>query len=397
MRKLNLKEMLEMLTVKELKHTAALFSLKCKSGMRKGEIIMALSRKIMDCPDWIIDCMPTYQLRWYDRILNHPELPNDIPAWLDLPFTFYCSLPAGERTATGEGVELYVATDFGELIAPLLPDAIAARQSNGQERFENEMVGLMNLCGVYKWVDIIDRIIAFSDDDDVKDALFRRFKGMEINSNNFGILYESPLANWVYRGKEILVIDKNESPEFSSDLMAAAGAFPEPLIGGEYRLRLREALMAYGRSAVEADDIILKLWRAKQRDETTTALLPDGVELKAKEFIKVFPLITDYLNNVPFWRFRGWSSAEISRKHPVKLPRSIDEIAIGPNMRAKGVTSWDQVGISSLDDLYSMVGGSPFEMGGMPESASAVSGKKPGRNDPCPCGSGKKYKNCCGR
>ena len=22
--------------------------------------------------------------------------------------------------------------------------------------------------------------------------------------------------------------------------------------------------------------------------------------------------------------------------------------------------------------------------------------KAPGRNDPCPCGSGKKYKNCCG-
>ena len=26
-----------------------------------------------------------------------------------------------------------------------------------------------------------------------------------------------------------------------------------------------------------------------------------------------------------------------------------------------------------------------------------VKAKKPGRNDPCPCGSGKKYKNCCGR
>jgi len=26
-----------------------------------------------------------------------------------------------------------------------------------------------------------------------------------------------------------------------------------------------------------------------------------------------------------------------------------------------------------------------------------VGGKKIGRNDPCPCGSGKKYKNCCGR
>ncbi|HHD74931.1 MAG TPA: preprotein translocase subunit SecA, partial [Nitratifractor sp.] len=30
--------------------------------------------------------------------------------------------------------------------------------------------------------------------------------------------------------------------------------------------------------------------------------------------------------------------------------------------------------------------------------SSAVSGeKKPKRNDPCPCGSGKKYKNCCGK
>ncbi|NOQ18309.1 MAG: hypothetical protein GQ507_03620 [Dehalococcoidales bacterium] len=26
-----------------------------------------------------------------------------------------------------------------------------------------------------------------------------------------------------------------------------------------------------------------------------------------------------------------------------------------------------------------------------------VKGKKVGRNEPCPCGSGKKYKHCCGR
>ena len=30
-------------------------------------------------------------------------------------------------------------------------------------------------------------------------------------------------------------------------------------------------------------------------------------------------------------------------------------------------------------------------------SATVVKGKKIGRNDPCPCGSGKKYKNCCGQ
>jgi len=30
-------------------------------------------------------------------------------------------------------------------------------------------------------------------------------------------------------------------------------------------------------------------------------------------------------------------------------------------------------------------------------SGTVVKGKKIGRNDPCPCGSGKKYKLCCGR
>ena len=28
---------------------------------------------------------------------------------------------------------------------------------------------------------------------------------------------------------------------------------------------------------------------------------------------------------------------------------------------------------------------------------TVIKGKKVGRNDPCPCGSGKKYKHCCGR
>jgi uncharacterized protein YecA (UPF0149 family) len=31
------------------------------------------------------------------------------------------------------------------------------------------------------------------------------------------------------------------------------------------------------------------------------------------------------------------------------------------------------------------------------KNSSNFSGKKIGRNDPCPCGSGKKYKKCCGK
>ena len=31
------------------------------------------------------------------------------------------------------------------------------------------------------------------------------------------------------------------------------------------------------------------------------------------------------------------------------------------------------------------------------KSGTVIVGKKVGRNDPCPCGSGKKYKHCCGK
>jgi len=34
---------------------------------------------------------------------------------------------------------------------------------------------------------------------------------------------------------------------------------------------------------------------------------------------------------------------------------------------------------------------------GLPPLTVAREGPKIGRNEPCPCGSGKKYKKCCGR
>jgi len=35
--------------------------------------------------------------------------------------------------------------------------------------------------------------------------------------------------------------------------------------------------------------------------------------------------------------------------------------------------------------------------GAVGQKKPVVKGEKIGRNDPCPCGSGKKYKQCCGK
>ena len=53
-----------------------------------------------------------------------------------------------------------------------------------------------------------------------------------------------------------------------------------------------------------------------------------------------------------------------------------------------GLEEWD--GLLSLDERNEIADK-------WRRSRTVVKEKEPGRNDPCPCGSGKKYKKCCGK
>lgn len=73
---------------------------------------------------------------------------------------------------------------------------------------------------------------------------------------------------------------------------------------------------------------------------------------------EVLQLVMDLSNNIRIWENNGYT------------PHEIFERFEKPNLRP-------------LPDK-------PFEVGG------SVKKEKVGRNDPCPCGSGRKYKKCCG-
>lgn len=53
-----------------------------------------------------------------------------------------------------------------------------------------------------------------------------------------------------------------------------------------------------------------------------------------------------------------------------------------------GLPQWEDIlGIDKMQELAKKY----------KQSKTVVKGKKIGRNEPCPCGSGKKYKHCCGK
>ncbi len=96
----------------------------------------------------------------------------------------------------------------------------------------------------------------------------------------------------------------------------------------------------------------------------------------------------------------------------------ITEVAMGPKKRAQQVLSafWEELGASELDRLKRRYGQvkqiaarsvkprrtaalfAPLQREALdePEEPEQPRAPRVGRNDPCPCGSGKKFKRCCG-
>ncbi|MGI6469733.1 MAG: hypothetical protein GXZ09_10570 [Syntrophomonadaceae bacterium] len=88
-----------------------------------------------------------------------------------------------------------------------------------------------------------------------------------------------------------------------------------------------------------------------------------GVDFKSeKQFNKVIQLIVDLANNTRIWENNGHTPKEIFEKYEKPYLRPLP------------------------DKPFSLRRADIFDF---------QTGKKVGRNDPCPCGSGKKYKKCC--
>ena len=96
-------------------------------------------------------------------------------------------------------------------------------------------------------------------------------------------------------------------------------------------------------------------------------------------FRKAMKLLDDYLNNMPHWQLKGHT--------PIEAHGLLSE-------EDKATKRKRQESRSYHDDDYI----SPKDwMANLGVTMPIIAEKKPGRNEPCPCGSGKKYKNCCGR
>lgn len=125
-----------------------------------------------------------------------------------------------------------------------------------------------------------------------------------------------------------------------------------------------------------------------------------GVAFNRKSDVNAFSEVyTAFHNRVRMQCNRGHTPDELFALLPPeeRIPKFI---SLGPNIRqaiADGTMNPNELrqGILTMDMPSEELRMNFLKQ--IAEIESATKPKKVGRNDPCPCGSGKKYKKCCGR
>ena len=214
------------------------------------------------------------------------------------------------------------------------------------------------------------------------DELYDNIKVSEIMDRE--IVFESLLDFDLYydisdsqRGKPMYIPEKEELLKYADDMYFEHNPQTKALCDFFQN--------EMGMDSVEAGDmagecVLCITCAVIPKDNPVDDVLDDFERMKVKftklqkyEFVK---LVCDLANNTRHPCNRGFTPNELAER-----------MGIGERKTVTGISASDSA--EQFD---------PSEIGLMEVvQNSSIAGIKIGRNEPCPCGSGKKYKKCCGR
>lgn len=396
----SLEELLSFKTVKELKEILLTLGVKLKGYLLKDDYIQSTVKLMTQDPKNLIESMYFYELKaCLDVIEGRMSLKYAERSGLLFELNRFGLIYSTENQSTKEEL-IKFCKELAEPLRTLIPAELERREKDGSLLAEKLTLGCANLYGctemffLQEWFPELERKLGHTlTNDDIN----RMFEPM-LREMCIGSKYDRPLMSpfCAYNGFKF---DREhidfliEAKTFDFEKILEYGEMPYPIIKSPETEKLKKVLEKYGDpEAGTPDEIIRQLWIEKQ-DVSRNSALPDFSMFSQfsnlEDLQTAVEAVVDFQNTIPFWKLRGNSSQEVGRKEMEKMRQSGQRprISIGPNMRAMGIGSFEQ-----LEEMAQRGEELPF-----PPDPFPTNGKKVGRNDPCPCGSGKKYKHCCGK
>ena len=360
----------------------------------------------------VMSMLPISELKLLEHLKKNPKPGNTLDCYED-----YCSKLmviyglAGEWRDEDENYYIWVPDDLWQMMKPHVEEVLADPHVQHRVTIENTILGLANLYGQVSLGFVEKELVRLGQVQTIEgakiavsacmdDSLLLKFTQHQTGRltdepSEDTLLFLSPYG-WDMPSELDDEIKKRESLAKDYHLFTIvevmyAAVMPMPRIANP----MHDAFFSLLTGDLNyndwlASEICHGLWYREMHKYKEDFEEEDPGQYFREEvlydydssdslFRKAMKLLDDYLNNMPHWQLKGHT--------PMEAHGLLSE-------EDKAAKRKRQESRSYHDDDYI----SPKDwMANLGVTMSIIAEKKPGRNDPCPCGSGKKYKNCCGR
>lgn len=346
-----------------------------------------MAKAVLDNPQFVLRQLPIEDLMLL-RILADAEPGQGMAIRILQQMISMAVLELAEQATYDETIEIVnITEDFKEAIRPYIDGILDVPAVRLRLKVEEYLIGALNIYGILaksELKSILKRCLRLDDDgsgmfDNIYSySIAMKLYEVETHYPETENIFISPFASF-YGDIIIKERDKRKDitkyKDFSPEAIKKAGQMPLPELPNPVNKKLIKTLQTkLGYTEKDAFYMRNIIWQMSQTEEvsdiiqTVLASAPFGRNTKMVD--NALPILSDFLNHSPRWIFRGHCPNDLYVK-----PTSAPSISLRPNMRRMGYMQ---------EDIQQMVDG-------------LWNTNKVGRNDPCPCGSGKKYKHCCGR
>ena len=356
-------------------------------SLPKEEFADKLSSSLLaNTPEWLKK-LPPYDIEILKELSNLEAGTRLVKPrlYFPLPSVIYNFLQVDEeKSMENETITYYLTEDVHAAVSACISEVFDNDLMREHLRLLQYGYGLLTLYGILPIVHFSDEIDYFPfSSEEVVDELI-----LMLGNSELFFMHSTPLEEdkkqivlvspWVENSNKIWkeIQKRKDIPYkvFEYEEIMAAGQLPYPTFTNEFTEGITDLLtytdetLKDTRPIEPVEQTLTDIWYNIQEGESPVsgieAMLANFPTKHRKLTNEVIGLYSNYQNSLPRWDLKGHSPTE-AFEMGIKLPEE---------------KKYRQ------EDFISS-NGSPFD------NASP----KIGRNSPCPCGSGKKYKNCCGK
>lgn len=339
---------------------AKTLGIKANTNMKKEVIANKIADSILQNPTNFFDKIPVedvliLQEMIHDEMHEYPISPRLLTNNSLMEFGIVdMTIPWIDMD---EKESMFIYKDIVQAFEPVIDEYVASTECIERRQREEIILGILNLYGIVEISELERLYLKYRPhctklvETICSSYLFTCNSRMD-KSNNKPVFISPFLFDYPYTDMCIKQHHQEKSAIFTEEAVKAAGscAFPLPLI--KQTEALKKLLVKTGSTEQESNELVSNIWILSNNEQNPgdiifKALNSSTKKIPSTNLSKQLEVYSEVINHLPTWSLKGQAPEDIACQE-VTLPE-------------------------------------------MPAFS-----KETGRNDTCPCGSGKKYKKCCG-